>query len=904
MAMPQSEQPEVGKTKARLSIGLVLLCWLLYVCLAATLNLMQVFINAQYAEPLTVTANGISNRKTEEVKVTLILLGGDQESKTPPEVPAFRDGRTLAWSWLSLWVDRIRLHATAEALKEITSLTVRLGSETHVFKSDDIRTWKRDAPEIWTLPNCKPESIVSMTIPLPKSSVALNMPRPLQLAIRAGIPGLILGTGFVLILLAAFKMREKLLFKLRKILSDDEAKDKVFSAEKSSHSKVFILLGFAVIIAAYALLNSVERYPFLQDDNFCQFLPVVMRSAETLASGKMPVWNPYQLLGAPTTTVGIYALTYAPTYISYFLAHAFGKDLATYEIFSMAHLCLGYFVTVWALNRFKISTQLAAAGGVCWVLSGWFLVAGRSQATFIPYVVFLPLLIDCLNTLIRHGGSLRWIGWSGILIGALFHAGHAELWVYTMMLLAVALLLMLATKNLSWKRFLHATSAFSLGLALAAPLLVLQKLETANLSRQGGSAWSVDLLPLLLPLGPLGYSGFSMGSINFKYGSEMYYAGTIFTATGIIVFALVTAFFIFDRRSFDRSVVRHNLWLFVGGLAFILCLGAPGILWSVLSYLPIFDKFRWSVKYIPFMQLLFIFGSARIIERSTAPQTQRIIFGGLCALMLFHVTMCRSSIYTFLDREYAPIDEHVTSEIYNGKRVFTVIPLRVPLKDVVQSLSLNFPTAYSVISASGYDTFVASRPQYEQFLRSLRTDTEASSRYGLNTLIVNDCVENPVTTGNPAEEVIEIVTGKLQLPLLKLEETAHLVDHRYGRRVYTLPTADALAFESNHPRAPLPYSLNQAGIKVNTSSIGASDTVIINFICWPWMQGFADGKPIPIKPDKWNRIQVTLPAQCRELLVEYRPPWTLSFAVAGIFFLLAVMIAFLAGRMREKTILV
>ncbi|HEY9684215.1 MAG TPA: hypothetical protein V6C86_21735 [Oculatellaceae cyanobacterium] len=899
------DQSSIGAKQPQFPLFKVLLCWLLFICLSAGFNVLQLFLHALYAEPIHVSVGGIDPTKKADVNVTLVMLASKSGTGQLPELPALRESEKFSWFWYSFWVDSIRLHATTEALLQVKSLTVSIGSDTRTFTSDEIKTWKKDKSEAWALPEIPVDDLVSMTVPLSKHGPALNMPDVMVLLGHAVVPGFLIATTSALLLFYVFRARTKLLIRLRKILGEDSDQKSFLSASGTPHAvwdNLFIVAGFAAIIAGFAILNSHGRYPFLQDDNYCQFLPVVMRSAETLCTGRMPVWNPYQLLGAPTTTVGTYALTYAPTYVSYFLAHWLGNDLETFDFFCVAHLCVAYFVTVWTLRRLNISASLATSGALCWVLSGWFLVGGTSQANFVPYAVFLPLLIDCLNTLFKRGGSLGWCFWTGTLIGVLFHAGHAELWVYTMMFLALAVAIMMVSRNLDLKRICYFASAVSLGIAIAAPLLVLQKMETTDISRLGGSSWSVDLLPLLLPLGPLGYSGFALGSVDYKYGTELYYAGTIFTAVGILAFAFWLALLVFERRGMVRSVIRNNIWLIVGGVAFILCLGAPGVIWSCLSYLPIFDKFRWSIKYIPFVQIFFVFSGALILERCASERVKALVFVSVFVLMLFHTSLCRSTFYTFLDRDYAPISPKIESAVYNGKRVYTAAPFRIPVNNVVQSLILNFPTVYSIISASGYDTFVSTKPAYERFVTRLYlAGADAAKHYGLNTLIVNDCVEHPISSGNPAEQIIEVVTGLTQKSVLNLESAGKLIDHSFGRRVYQLPTADAIVFADDKPQDTLPYRLSQTGVAVDTSTLAAGQTVIVNFICWPWMRASADGRPIEVKPDKWDRIEITLPAATRTLTVEYQPPWHMSFAVAiGLFLFSSGLFAF-ANSLKEKS---
>lgn len=869
-----------------------LLCWLVFVCLSCSLNLLQLFLNAVHVEPIVVSVDGLNQANAKTVAVTLVRLASKSGTGSAPEVPAFREANGFRWTWNSFWIESIHIHATEEALEHIKSVTVQIGTTTKQFDHGGLLTWEKNKPLAWALPELSGAKTVCLTVPWEKRDIAINLPDLTILLTNALLPGAILSTTFAILLYAVFRHRQRILIKLRKLLTEQGTKD------QSNFFSIELAVGFLVLVIGLAVQYRLDPYPFTQDDNFCQFLPVVIQSAKTLAGGHVPVWNPFQLLGAPTMSVGTYALTYLPTYICYWIAHSAGNDLLTYEIFCSVHLLIAYFITAWALKRTSVSSPLAVAGAVCWTLSGWFLIGGRSQDNFVPYALFLPLLIDCLNMLIKRGGSLRWALWTGLLIGILFHAGHAEFWVYTMMLFGIAALVLVASKAIDSKSFVYVGSACVFGLALAAPLLVVQILETTNISRQGGASWSVDLLPLLLPLGSFGYSGFTLGSANYRFGTELYYAGTLFTAVSLAVVSVWSAAVVLDRKSFDTETVRKNIWLLIGGLAFLLCLGPPAILWSALAKLPFFEKFRWSIKYIPFMQIFFIFAGAAILQRALSLRTNRLLLGLSIGLMLLHTTLCRSSLYTFVDRSYPQLSAKLIQSI-NNNRIFSAAPFRSPTPNFVQSFTLNFPTVCGINCATGYDTFVSSKPEYERFLfRLYSSPEEAAKIYGIGTLFCSDTLENPVASGNPSEEIVEVASDRLLQAAYTLKNSGHLIESSLGRKVYTLAPAAPIVFTGEQQPQSLPFRVDQAGVYIDTKAVPAGTKVTANFLCWPWIKARGDGELLLIKADEWERITVTLPNATKELRIQYQPPWHISFTAAAILTLLAAGLVLLANSLR------
>src|SRR5262249_44391020 len=264
----------------------------------------------------------------------------------------------------------------------------------------------------------------------------------------------------------------------------------------------WLAAGSAIFIAAVAIARSNEPYAFTQDDNLSQFLPVIVRSADALFRGQFPVWNPHQLLGAPTATVGTYMLTYPPTYLSYWIAHrVFGDPYLTLEVFIILHLAAGYFITFWLLRRFGLRPSLAAAGALTFALSAFLLMAGRSQATFVPVAVWLPLLAACVLALEQGAPGWKWALATGAVIGFYFHAGHVQDWGYALLFAAAAGGLLGLGGRIAWSRGLWSIPAFCFGIALSAPLLFLQIVEAGG-RHFGNSGTGMSLLGMVIPLGP------------------------------------------------------------------------------------------------------------------------------------------------------------------------------------------------------------------------------------------------------------------------------------------------------------------------------------------------------------------------------------------------------------------
>jgi hypothetical protein len=822
-------------------------------------------------------------------------------------------GEAFCWHAPWVWVKKINLHASEEALAHIKSGRIQVGKTVYDFSGQQIRDWKKLPPADWAL-NQRGKRIVSLEAPVYTSQTALNMPGVNSFLIASFLPGAEFVTFFLMMLLVLrpFIHRQQFEKFLKRLLSG-QTHSFDGSVDRERKTNFFwcpFILGLVVVVLGMAIMQRMAPYPFTQDDSFSQFLPVILRSAETLAQGKFPEWNPYQFLGAPTTTVGIYGLTYPPTYISYWIAHSLLKDdCATIEVFAAIHLLFGYLLTYLAMRWAGISPWIAATGGVCWILSGWFFVGGRSQSTFLGSAVFLPLMIMSITYFQTRSVSWRWAILSGTALGFYFHAGHAELWVYTMMFFTLALLLLLATGAVPRLQFLWACSAILVAVAWAAPLALLQKIETADTHRLAGCGWSADIPSTLLPLGKFGVGPIALGSIDYQFYPEMFYAGTLFTLISLAMLLLMAACGLFRKDLITSEELSKNIWLLLGGLAFIAALGGTGVIYQILSYLPIFDKFRGCIKYTPFFQLFFIFAGAVIIER-LLPNKSKIkifIFLPVCALMLFHVTLCRAPWYHYIDHPYPKLEAAIESTVLQGesKRIYAVTPRRSIASDYSNTLPLNLPTQYKILSWEGYDFFIQTKDiSLDLYQRLVDHPRETARALGIGWLVWAKITDTPVLSENDRANELEVTGYYARKIASALRGNTQPTAVSANNTIYPIENADPIVFETGAPTHRLPYTLDQSGVAVNTEGVKPGTNITLNFIYWPWITATADGKDIARKSDSWNRIEVTLSEATKELLVQYSPPWGKSGTAAAVILLLGVGVGYVAQRLSKRASLV
>ena len=136
--------------------------------------------------------------------------------------------------------------------------------------------------------------------------------------------------------------------------------------------------------------------------------PKYRYAAEQIATGHLPLWNPYEFCGLPFFATMQPAVLYPPLRALYAI---FGTTQA-YAAFFVVHLLLGAGFTSWLvldMGARRWPAILASA----WVIHPWLLVTVYNQAGFLSGLVWMPLLL-LLTRRVAVAPTLR----TAALIGA------------------------------------------------------------------------------------------------------------------------------------------------------------------------------------------------------------------------------------------------------------------------------------------------------------------------------------------------------------------------------------------------------------------------------------------------------------------------------------------------------
>jgi len=155
-------------------------------------------------------------------------------------------------------------------------------------------------------------------------------------------------------------------------------------------------------------------------DGLLQFVPWRMHLARSLASGEIPLWNPYQGFGAPFLANGQSAVCYPPNWLLAILPMPWGMGLLAILHCGLAGCCLA-----WWVRRL--------GGGV-----GGMLVAGVAfqLCAFMTYWTELPSMTNSLIWLpaalaaFELPRTMRSLSLAGLFLGLMFLGGHPQIAYY------------------------------------------------------------------------------------------------------------------------------------------------------------------------------------------------------------------------------------------------------------------------------------------------------------------------------------------------------------------------------------------------------------------------------------------------------------------------------------------
>ncbi len=666
--------------------------------------------------------------------------------------------------------------------------------------------------------------------------------------------------------------------------------------------------GLFFVLVALVGLEVSQPYYFTQDDVLVGELPGVLWLCQSVWQGVVPEYNPCVLLGAPALSCG--GGTYPVTYVAYAIArHGLGNEYATIEVFAFLHILAGYAATYWAARQVGIGRMPALVVSVCFVLSGSVLIMGRSWHTFVPAVVWTPLLIVAAAKLARGPVGWKWTLATGVIVGVAFHGEFPQIWAYSVGFFVFAILWFVVLGKIPAARGLHLLPALMLGLAIAIPLLAVQMGLASELKRPSGYGAGIGdgTLAMLVPY-PMVWAPHpnGWGSTDIQYMGHLYYFGTLLAllCAANVVLLLAT---LPNRRTW-----AEHAWTVCAGLAFLAALGREGYLWSLMTEAPVLGAINNNpFRMLPFFVLFAALSGGLLLERLLQYVGNRrawelALSGLLVVVIAYHVALCRPAFYTYGFRPYPAMSNEMARLLWSAEgsptgRITSWAAKRSISPSFADALPLNLPMVYQLPAFGGYSPLIECMPPYLHAKKQLGEDPTAAARaYGLRWFLKHRSCSAPVFSPNPAAVDFEAKV-KLDEDFQRIGfAKTHALAGAPELKVLELDDVDPLAFVADKSKRALPVHYNGAGIDVDVRGLTAAAPVIVNFLQYPKMTATIDGREVECRRDAWHRILVDVPAGAHRLAIRYRPDWKKGVRLGLELAAISVAITFFSDRLSRR----
>ncbi|MBX2991771.1 MAG: YfhO family protein [Bacteroidetes bacterium] len=337
---------------------------------------------------------------------------------------------------------------------------------------------------------------------------------------------------------------------------------------------------------------------YFWEDFIYQNYPFRTFAATSLASGELPLWNPYTFNGMPFLADIQTTVLYIPCLLLTLFVSNGSLNYYWLELMIILHFVLAGVGMFYLAKSFKLNNIPALFAAVAYMLSGYMIVHAIHQQN-VTLVAWYPLVVLLFRKALSEQ---RWlyVFVCGLVLGHSILAGYPQLSLYLYMFLGLYLLLELLTtfkgnQLLSRPALVMSAKAASI-VAISVAIAMIQLLPTFELSdlsdraqitfeksAEGSLAWS-QLATLFFPkmFGVAGASGYEY----FGPGQYFYYWETCIYL-GILPLLLAVVSFILRKNKH----VAFLLGLSVFSILF--ALGDNFFLYKIFhEFIPGFSTFR------------------------------------------------------------------------------------------------------------------------------------------------------------------------------------------------------------------------------------------------------------------------------------------------------------------------
>jgi hypothetical protein len=349
-----------------------------------------------------------------------------------------------------------------------------------------------------------------------------------------------------------------------------------------------------------------------------------------IAAGELPLWNPHIYGGAPFFGGMQSALLYPPNWLYMLLP----LESATNWTIAFDVWLLGAFMFVWGTRRGLHPFAAFVSAALVMFCAPHFLRIAAGHATNLAAMAWVPLILLCIDEGLR---TRRW-SWcfAGMLAVAMqIFAGHPQYVYFTALVVGVYVILRVLESGTAWVASLAGVAAMYAGGAMLASVQLLPAIEaTTETIRHVPLPFDLaasfgfppeNLLTLVAP-------GFFGDSARTSYwGRWLPWEANAFIGVGGLALA---AFGMAWARLEGRRALLATM-----AMSTVLALSPSTPLFRLLyEWLPLFDKFRASGKFMFFTALfLALFAGValdRLLHDPRIPKRAMLAAAGTVVVLL------------------------------------------------------------------------------------------------------------------------------------------------------------------------------------------------------------------------------------------------------------------------------
>lgn len=370
------------------------------------------------------------------------------------------------------------------------------------------------------------------------------------------------------------------------------------------------MLALVVLVVVF-FRDILFQKAFMWEDFLYQYYPWRNFAAVSLASGELPLWNPFTFNGMPFQADIQTALFYIPNLLLTLFVRGERLPFYALETHNVLHFAVAAICMYYLAKQYGLKNWAALFSGLVFGLSG-FLITHAIHQTFVCQAAWLPLIVLLFRKALLQRSILSMIA-GGALLGQAVLAGSPQLSLYVFFFLLVLFLFefISLSRSQGFKPSLpmvpFAAGFIVIALALSA-IQLLPTMELAGYSQRaeityqksldGSLTWE-QLITIVVPkfFGAMTAQGVTFWGPG---GYGQYIETCLYVGIPGVVFVLL-AFSLLRRNS------HIAFYSAVMVFAILYALGDSFILHKFFFHvIPGFEKFRNPGR----MSLLFTFAAA------------------------------------------------------------------------------------------------------------------------------------------------------------------------------------------------------------------------------------------------------------------------------------------------------